>query len=118
MVTLIYSECKDCKNYKKCRRPYETEWMHYNVGAIKQQLKFNEQRHDAHRKNLKFTDDRLKLATNPQALNHRTVTGGTTKNTSSMLSKSSRENRILWKKYQRVRVEYKATVQSHPEHRM
>lgn len=55
------------------KRPHETEWMNYNVDAIKQQLIFSEQRHDAHRQNLKFTDDSLRQTTNPQALNHGTI---------------------------------------------
>lgn len=42
--------------------------MHQSVDAIKQHLKFSEQRYDAHGQNLKLTDDRFKLTTNPQAL--------------------------------------------------
>lgn len=100
-------------------RPYETEGMHYNVDAIKQQLKCNEQRYDAHRQNLKFTDDRLKLTTNPQALNHGTRIGRRTRNFSSVLSRSYMENRILWKKYKmKVRVQYYTIVHSHPEYCM
>lgn len=36
-------------------------------------------KHDAHRQNCKFTNDRLKRTTNPQALNHGTIIGRTTK---------------------------------------
>lgn len=55
------------------KRPHETELMNYNVHAIKQQPKFSEKRHDAHRQNLKFTDDSFKRTANPQALNHGTI---------------------------------------------
>lgn len=77
------------------KRPYGIEWISYNADVTKQQLKLNERRHDAHRQNLKFADDRLKLTANPQALNHGTIIGKTMKNISLMLSRSYTGSRIL-----------------------
>lgn len=107
-------------------RTYQTEWMHYNVDAIIQQLKFNEQRQNACRQNLKFTDGRLKLTTNPHALNHGTIVGRTTKTKnqkqnkkSLILSRSYTESRTLLTKYKtKVKVWCYATGHSHPEHCM
>lgn len=79
LMIFIYSEHEDHKPQKNASQNLLDWVMHYKVDIIVQQLKFTEQRQDAHMQNLEFTDSRLKLTTSPHEFNDGITVSRTTK---------------------------------------